>query len=128
MVILYLFHQYFIRICSNIHIIKCCFVSRCTKLLYMPCVPSNLVISSGGINFVTPMANFWLHLLGSFHEISKNFKNKLPSKNFSHLILFYAKKWFIVSFLKIFILLEFVTELILKSQRNLPENINKEAV
>ncbi len=43
-------------------------------------------------------------------------------------MLFYAKKCFILSFLKIFILLEFVTKLILKSQKNLPKNINKEAV
>ncbi len=43
-------------------------------------------------------------------------------------MLFYAKKLFIQSFLKISILLDFVTKLILKSQRNLPENINKEAI
>jgi hypothetical protein len=43
-------------------------------------------------------------------------------------MLFYAKKWFIWSFLKISILLDFVTKLIFKSQRNLPENINKEAL
>jgi hypothetical protein len=43
-------------------------------------------------------------------------------------MLFHAKKWFIWSFLKIFSLLDFVTKLILKSQRNLPENITKEAI
>ncbi len=43
-------------------------------------------------------------------------------------MLFYAKMWFIWSFLKFFILLDFVTKLILKSQRNLPGNINKEAI
>jgi hypothetical protein len=91
-------------------------------------IPSNLLISSGGINFVTPMANFWLHLLALLHKISKNFKNKLSFKYFSLLMLFYAKMWFIWSFLKFFILLDFVTKLILKSQRNLPENINKEAI
>jgi hypothetical protein len=91
-------------------------------------IPSNLLISSGGINFVTPMANFWLHLLALLHKISKNFKNKLSSKYFSLLMLFYAKMWFIWSFLKFFILLDFVTKLILKSQRNLPKNINKEAI
>ncbi len=71
---------------------------------------------------------FWLYLLGLLHNISKNFKNKLSFKYFSLLMLFDAKKWFLQSFLKIFILLDFVTKLILKSQRNLPENINKEAV
>ena len=40
-------------------------------------------------------------------------------------MLFYAKKWLYKVFWS---LLEFVTKLILKSQRNLPENINKEAV
>jgi hypothetical protein len=39
-------------------------------------------------------------------------------------MLFYAKKWFIWGFLKISILFDFVTKLILKTQRNLPENIN----
>ncbi len=58
-------------------------------------IPSNLLISSGGINFVTPTANFCLHLLGLLHKISKNFKNKLSFKYFSLLMLFYAKKWFI---------------------------------
>ncbi len=58
-------------------------------------VPSNLLISSGGINFVTPTANFFLHLLDLLHKISKNFKNKLSFKYFSLLMLFYAKKWFI---------------------------------
>ena len=47
---------------------------------------------------------------------------------FSLLKLFYAKMWFIWGFLKFFILLDFVTKLILKSQRNLPENINKQAI
>jgi hypothetical protein len=37
-------------------------------------VPSNLLISSGAINFVTPTANFCAHLLGLFYQISKNFK------------------------------------------------------
>ncbi len=39
-------------------------------------------------------------------------------------MLIHAKMWF----LKFFILLDFVTKLLLKSQRNLPENINKEAI
>ncbi len=43
-------------------------------------------------------------------------------------MLFYAKKWFTQSFLKIFILLDFVTKLILKKQRNLQKNIKKEAI
>jgi len=43
-------------------------------------------------------------------------------------MLFWAQKWFIGSFLKISILFDFVTKLILKSQRNLPENTNKEAI
>ncbi len=58
-------------------------------------LPSNLLISSGGINFVTPTGNFCLHLLGLLHKISKNFKNKLSFKYFSLLMLFYANKWFI---------------------------------
>ncbi len=40
-------------------------------------VPSNLLISSGGINFVTPTANFHFQLLSLLHKISKNFENKL---------------------------------------------------
>ena len=91
-------------------------------------IPSNLLISSGDINFVTPTANFLIHLLVLLHKISKNFRNKLSFKYFSLFLLFHAKKWFIYSFLKIFILLDFVTKLILKSQRNLPENIKKEAI
>ncbi len=43
-------------------------------------------------------------------------------------MLFWAQKWFIGSFLKISILFDFVTKLIFKSQRNLPENTNKEAI
>jgi hypothetical protein len=43
-------------------------------------------------------------------------------------MLFEAQKWFIRRFLKISILFDFVTKLILKSQRNLPENTNKEAI
>ena len=43
-------------------------------------------------------------------------------------MLFWAQKWFKGSFLKIFFLFDFVTKLILKSQRNLPENTNKEAI
>ncbi len=58
-------------------------------------IPSNLLISSEGINFVTPTANFCLHLLGLLYKISKNFKNKLSFKYFSLLMLFHAKKWFI---------------------------------
>ncbi len=55
-------------------------------------IPSNLLISSGGIYFVTPTANFCAHLLGLFYQISKNFKNKLSFKYFSLLMLLYAKK------------------------------------
>jgi hypothetical protein len=94
-------------------------------------IQQNTVKSSNfvrGINFVTPTANFLIHLLGSLHKISKNFKNKLSFKYFSLFMLFHAKKWFIWSFLKIFSLLDFVTKLILKSHRNLPENIKKEAI
>jgi hypothetical protein len=43
-------------------------------------------------------------------------------------MLFLCQKVVHIEFLKIFILLDFVTKLILKSQRNLPENINKEAI
>jgi hypothetical protein len=53
-------------------------------------LPSNLLISSGGINFVTPTANFCAHLLGLFYQISKNFKNILSFKYFSLLMLLYA--------------------------------------
>ncbi len=78
-------------------------------------VPSNLLISSGDINFVTSTANFCLHMLGLLHKISKNFKNKLSFKYFSLLMLFDGKKLLIWCFLKISILLDFVTKLILKS-------------
>jgi hypothetical protein len=43
-------------------------------------LPSKLLISSGGINFVTPAANFCDHLPCLFHQILKNFKNKLSFK------------------------------------------------
>jgi hypothetical protein len=43
-------------------------------------------------------------------------------------MLFRAQKWFIWGFLKISVLFDFGTKLILKSQRNLPENTNKEAI
>jgi hypothetical protein len=58
-------------------------------------IPSNLLISSGDINFVTPAANFCLPLLCLLHKISTNFKNKISFKYFSLLMFFYAKKWFI---------------------------------
>jgi hypothetical protein len=35
-------------------------------------LPSNLLISSGGHNFVTPAANFCDQLEGLFHQISKH--------------------------------------------------------
>ncbi len=41
-------------------------------------VPSNLLISSQGQNFVTPAANFWNHLLCLFEKISKNSKTYSP--------------------------------------------------
>jgi hypothetical protein len=43
-------------------------------------------------------------------------------------MLFRAQKWFIWGFLKISVLFDFVTKLIFKSQRNLPENTNKEPI
>jgi hypothetical protein len=43
-------------------------------------VPSKLLISSGGINFVTPAANFCDHLPGLFHQIEKIFKNIISLK------------------------------------------------
>ena len=89
-------------------------------------VPSNLLISSGGHNFVTPASNF-CDLGGLFHEISKFFKYKLPFKYFYLLMLFGAKKRLIWRFLKISILLDFVTKLILKTPKNVLENTNKEA-
>jgi len=45
-------------------------------------VPSNLLISSGGHNFVTLAAKLCDHLVGLFHKISKFFKNKLSLKYF----------------------------------------------
>ncbi len=42
-------------------------------------------------------------------------------------MLLYAKKWLIWRFLKICILSNFVTKLILETSENLPENTNKEA-
>ncbi len=53
-------------------------------------LPSNLLISSGGNNFVTPTANFCAHLLGLFYQISKNSKNILSLNKFSLLMLLYA--------------------------------------
>jgi hypothetical protein len=90
-------------------------------------IPSNHLISSGGHNFVTPAANFCDLLEGSFHEISKFFKNKLSFKYFYLLMLFGAKKRLIWHFLKISILLDFVTKLILDTPKNVLENTNKEA-
>jgi hypothetical protein len=42
-------------------------------------------------------------------------------------MLLYAKKWLIWLFLKIYILSNFVTKLILQTSENLSENTNKEA-
>jgi hypothetical protein len=42
-------------------------------------------------------------------------------------MLFYAKKWFIWCFLKISVLLDFVTKLILKASKNLLKYTKKEA-
>jgi hypothetical protein len=67
----------------------CCQLYTKTTLLLS--IPSNLLISSGGINFVTPTANFCLPLLGSLHKISKNFKNKLSFKYF-YLLMFFMPK------------------------------------
>jgi hypothetical protein len=75
-------------------------------------VPSNLLISSGGINFVTPTTNFCCHLVDLFEHISKNFKNILSFKYFSLLMMLSAKKWLVSCFLKISVLLNFVTKLI----------------
>ncbi len=69
-------------------------VTRYEYILYMHSIPSNLLISSVGINFVIPTANFWIHLRGLLHKISKNFKSKVSFKYFSLFMLFYAKKWF----------------------------------
>ncbi len=55
------------------------------------CVSSNFLVSSGGINFVTPTENFWIHLLGLLHKISKNFKNKLSLNIFPFLCCFMPK-------------------------------------
>jgi hypothetical protein len=77
-------------------------------------IPSNLLISSGVHNFVTPAANLWDQMPGLFEQISKNFKNKLPFKYFSLLMLFKAKKMLIWGFLKFSVLFNFVTKLIFK--------------
>jgi hypothetical protein len=90
-------------------------------------IPSSLLISSGGHNFVTPAANFSDLLEGLFHEISTFFKNKIPFKYFYLLMLFWTKKRLICRFLKISIWLDFVTKLILKTPKNVLENTNKEA-
>ncbi len=42
-------------------------------------------------------------------------------------MLLYAKKWLIWRFLKIYLLSNYVTKLILQTSENLPENTNKEA-
>jgi hypothetical protein len=46
-------------------------------------VPSNLLISSGGHNFVTLTAELCDPLVALFHKVSKFFKNKLSLKYFS---------------------------------------------
>jgi hypothetical protein len=46
-------------------------------------IPSNLLISSGGNNFVTLTANICGHILGLFHYIQKSCKHKLSFKYFS---------------------------------------------
>ena len=43
-------------------------------------------------------------------------------------MLFGDKKWLIWCFLKISVMLDFVTKLILENQRNPPENSNKETI
>ncbi len=49
-----------------------------------PChLPSNLLISSGGINFVTLAAKLCDHLAALFHKILKFFRNKVSFKYFS---------------------------------------------
>ncbi len=90
-------------------------------------IPSNLLISSGGINFVTQTAIFYQYLPGLFKQISKSFKNILSLKYFFLLNLLHAKKWLIRCFLKISILSYFVTKLILKTLKNPLKNTNKEA-
>jgi hypothetical protein len=89
-------------------------------MLPLQYLPSNLLISSGGHNFVIPAANFCNLLEGLFHEISKFFKNKLTFKYFYLLMLFGAKKRLIWRFLKISILLDFVTKLIFKTPQKCP--------
>ncbi len=90
-------------------------------------VPSNLLISSWGNNFLTPAANFCDHMPCLFYQISKNFKNILSLKYFSLLILLCAKKQVIWCFSQICILALFVTKLILKTSKNLLKNKHKEA-
>jgi hypothetical protein len=58
-------------------------------------VLSNLLISSGGQNFVTLAAKLCDYLASLYQKISKFFKNKLSFKYFSLQILLEAKNKFI---------------------------------
>jgi hypothetical protein len=83
-------------------------------------LPSNLLISSGGHNFVTPAANFCDLLGGLFHEISKFFKNKLPFKYFYLLMLFGTKKRLIWRFLKDLYFVGFCDEINFENPKKCP--------
>ncbi len=96
-----------------------------TKFIRTFFIPSNLLISSQGQNFVTPAANFCDHLPSLFKRYQK-FKNTIFSRYFSLLMLLYAKNELVGVFLKICSWSLFVTKLKLKTSKNLPKNINKE--
>jgi hypothetical protein len=80
-----------------------------------------LLISSGGINFVIPAANF------CFCQVY--FIRYYCSKTNSHQKIFSAHVILGQILVNMFssVLLDFVTKLILKSQRNPLENINKKS-
>jgi hypothetical protein len=74
---LYKYHTVFLAVGANVK--------------FNDSLPSHLLISSKGQNFVTPTANFCDHLQSLFLKISKKFKNTLSFKYFSLLSLLYAK-------------------------------------
>ncbi len=85
-------------------------------------VPSNLLISSGGINFVIPAANFFCQVYFIRYHCSKTLLRNPFSVDF---IL--GQKVVNVMFSEYLCFVRFGTKLILKSQRNLLKNINKKA-
>ncbi len=83
-------------------------------------LPSNLLISSGGINFVTQTANFCCHLLGLFYQLSKNFKNTLPQIFFSFDVAL-CKKMLSLRFFKDFLFVRFCDEINFENSKQSPK-------